>query len=85
LVVAHTTQADEVAQDGDGRYSPFSEAFIDNIREPGVEIGTMFRRIANAVYTRTGDKQIPERSISLLSLRGTFTAPNNLHRVYSCD
>jgi hypothetical protein len=66
-VVAYATQANEVAEDGVARNSPFTRALLDSLREPGLEIGTMFRKVATRVYQATGGKQVPELSISLLS------------------
>jgi len=66
-VVAYSTQANEVAEDGSARNSPFTRALLDSLGEPGLEIGTMFRRVATRVYQATGGKQVPELSISLLS------------------
>jgi hypothetical protein len=66
-VVAYSTQANEVAEDGLSRNSPFTGALLESLREPGLEIGTMFRKVAARVYEDTNGKQIPELSISLLS------------------
>jgi hypothetical protein len=66
-VVAYSTQANEIAEDGASRNSPFTGALLDNLREPGLEIGAMFRKVATRVYETTHGKQIPELSISLLS------------------
>jgi hypothetical protein len=66
-VVAYSTQANEIAEDGASRNSPFTRALLDNLREPGLEIGAMFRKVATRVYETTHGKQIPELSISLLS------------------
>jgi caspase domain-containing protein len=66
-VVAYSTQANEIAEDGAARNSPFTRALLDNLREPGLEIGAMFRKVAARVYETTRGKQIPELSISLLS------------------
>ena len=66
-VVAYATQANQVAEDGNGRNSPFTLALMEQIREPGVEIGALFRRVASSVYERTNGRQVPELSISLLS------------------
>jgi uncharacterized caspase-like protein len=66
-VVAYATQANEVAEDGAARNSPFTRALLDSLREPGLEIGAMFRKVARRVYETTGGKQVPELSISLLS------------------
>jgi uncharacterized caspase-like protein len=66
-VVAYSTQANEVAEDGTARNSPFTHALLDGLREPGLEIGAMFRKVATRVYEATRGKQVPELSISLLS------------------
>lgn len=67
MVVAYATQADQVAQDGSGRNSPFAGALINRLSEPGLEIATMFRRVAQDVFEKTNGRQRPELSISLLS------------------
>ena len=66
MVVVYATQADDVANDGVGRNSPFSEAFLKEIKEPGLEIGAMFRRIGEDVYQATNGRQSPELSISVV-------------------
>jgi uncharacterized caspase-like protein len=66
-VVAYSTQANEIADDGAARNSPFTRALLENLREPGLEIGAMFRKVAARVYETTHGKQVPELSISLLS------------------
>jgi hypothetical protein len=67
MVVAYATAADEVAQDGQGRNSPFTTALLKRIQEPGLEIEMMFRRVAYDVNAQTGGRQRPETYISLLS------------------
>ncbi|WP_406858599.1 caspase family protein [Alsobacter sp. KACC 23698] len=67
LVIAYATAPDQVAQDGSGRNSPFTEALIRRLAEPGLEIATLFRRVTQDVYERTNGRQRPEVSISLLS------------------
>ncbi len=66
MIIVYATQADDVANDGAGRNSPFSTAFLKEIKEPGLEIGTMFRRIGDDVYQATNGEQSPELSISLV-------------------
>ncbi len=66
MVVAYATQADQVAADGRGRNSPFTAALVRRIDEPGLEIGTLFRRVAADVNRATGGRQLPELSVSLL-------------------
>jgi uncharacterized caspase-like protein len=67
MVVAYATQPDQLAADGSGRNSPFTAALIKEINEPGLEIGTMFRRVSVEVNKRTAGRQTPEISFSLLS------------------
>jgi len=67
MVVAYATAADEVAQDGSGRNSPFTAALLRRLQEPGLEIEMMFRRVAFDVNQQTGGRQRPETYISLLS------------------
>ena len=67
MVVAYSTAADEVAADGDGRNSPFTSAFLKRLKEPGLEIEQLFRRVAADVNATTGGRQRPETYVSLLS------------------
>ena len=67
MVVAYATAADEVAADGDGRNSPFTSAFLKRLKEPGLEIEQLFRRVAADVNAQTGGRQRPETYVSLLS------------------
>jgi Caspase domain len=66
MVVAYATAADEVAADGSGRNSPFSRALLKRLQEPGLEIGTMFRRVAADVNEQTNGRQRPETYVSLI-------------------
>ncbi|MCV9937212.1 caspase family protein [Boseaceae bacterium BT-24-1] len=66
MVVAYATQANDVAADGIGRNSPFTSAFVEQLREPGLEVGQLFRRVAVEVNKKTGGRQTPELAISLL-------------------
>ena len=67
MVVAYATAADETAQDGQGRNSPFTTALLKRLQEPGLEIEMMFRRVAADVNAQTNGRQRPETYISLLS------------------
>ena len=66
MIVAYSTAADEVAADGTGRNSPFTSALLKRLREPGLEIGSMFRLIAADVNEKTSGRQRPETYISLI-------------------
>jgi uncharacterized caspase-like protein len=64
-VIAYATAPGRVANDGQGRNSPFAAALIKRIKEPGLEITTMFRRVASDVYEKTNGAQQPEITSSL--------------------
>src|SRR5215831_14541971 len=66
-VIAYATSPDDVAADGRGRNSPFTSALLKRLKEPGVEIGIMLRRIAADVNQQTNGRQRPETTINLLS------------------
>ena len=65
MLVAFATQSDQIAADGAGRNSPFTGALLKEIEEPGIEIATLFRRVAIDVNQATGGRQLPELSISM--------------------
>jgi hypothetical protein len=67
VVVAYATAADQVAMDGSGRNSPYTTALLKRLREPGLEIEMMFRRIAADVNAQTNGQQRPETYVSLIS------------------
>ncbi|MBZ0148885.1 MAG: SUMF1/EgtB/PvdO family nonheme iron enzyme [Pseudorhodoplanes sp.] len=66
MVIAYSTQINQVAVDGTDRNSPFTSSLVKEIEEPGVEIGTLFRRVAAEVNRRTEGRQLPELSLSLV-------------------
>src|ERR1700719_3163335 len=65
MVVAYATAADEVAQDGQGRNSPFTTALLKRLQEPGLKIEMMFRRVASDVNAQTGGRPPPAHYILL--------------------
>ncbi|MEM9031016.1 MAG: caspase family protein, partial [Pseudomonadota bacterium] len=58
-LVAYAAKEGTIANDGTGRNSPYAEALIKVIEEPGVEIGKMFRRVRDEVLRETGGTQEP--------------------------
>jgi hypothetical protein len=65
MIVAYATQPNQVADDRHGRNSPFTSALLNEMKEPGVEIATFFRRVAADVDRATNGRQFPELSISM--------------------
>ncbi len=64
-IVAYSTQAGRTAEDGSGRNSPYTAAFLRHVEERE-EIGTIFRRVSADVYESTRRAQLPELSLSLI-------------------
>jgi hypothetical protein len=58
-MIAFATQPDAVALDGSGRNSPFTAALLKHIREPGVDIAVMMRRVRTDVLAATNQQQVP--------------------------
>ncbi|MGP0088739.1 MAG: caspase family protein [Xanthobacteraceae bacterium] len=77
MIVAYATQAGSTADDGTGRNSPYTTAFLRHIQEPD-EIGTIFRRVSADVYGTTNRRQLPELSLSVIGdfyLNGRVEGP----------
>ena len=53
MLIAYSTQSNSVAADGIGRNSPFTAALVREIQVPGLEVATVFRRVA--VNVNRGD------------------------------
>jgi uncharacterized caspase-like protein len=65
VILSFATQAGRTAEDGTGRNSPYTTAFLKHI-EAQEEIGTVFRKISADVYAATRQSQLPELSLSLI-------------------
>jgi tetratricopeptide (TPR) repeat protein len=59
VLVAYSARDGTTAMDGDGRNSPYAEALVTYLREPGLEIGLLFRKVHDAVYNKTAKQQEP--------------------------
>ena len=66
MLIAYSTQPNAVAADGTGRNSPFTAALVRELQVPGLEVATVFRRVAVNVNRETAGEQTPELSVSLL-------------------
>ena len=64
-LVAYATAPGEVALDGEATHSPYTEALLEHLNEPGLEIGMLFRRVRGAVRESTEGYQIPWTSSTL--------------------
>ena len=72
-LIAYAAKEGTVASDGADRNSPYSEALLAHLEEPGLEVGLMFRRVRDAVLATTGGRQEPFVYGSLSS-RGVYLA-----------
>ena len=70
-LVAYAAKEGTVASDGEGRNSPYSEALLRHLEEPGLEVGLLFRKVRDAVLALTGGRQEPFVYGSLSS-RGVY-------------
>jgi hypothetical protein len=64
-MISFATKPEAVALDGTGRNSPFTSALLKHIREPGVDIAVMMRRVRTDVLAATGNQQVPWDDSSL--------------------
>jgi len=58
-IVVYATGAGEVASDGDGRNSIFTEALLAHLPTGGIEVNEMVRRVMRQVSDRTEGFQVP--------------------------
>ena len=65
-LIAYATQPGNIALDGTGRHSPFTEAILKYIDEPGLEIRAMLTKVRSRVMRKTRKKQIPWDHSSLI-------------------
>ena len=58
-LVAFAAKEGTVASDGIGRNSPFSNALLSYLEEPGLEINFLFRKVRDKVMEQTDNRQEP--------------------------
>jgi uncharacterized caspase-like protein len=62
-IISYATQAGRTADDGSGRNSPYTSAFLEHIGDKG-NVNTVFQTISAGVYQRSKGSQVPELSLS---------------------
>ncbi len=65
MVVAYATAPFDVAEDGKARNSPFTATLLKWLKEPGIEIRSLFRKVSSEVYADTGGRQMPEITLAM--------------------
>ncbi|MEA5032980.1 MAG: caspase family protein [Sphaerochaeta sp.] len=63
-MVVFATSPGDIAQDGIGRNSPFTGAFLEAMRVPGVEIRQLVTTVQRKVQEQTGGSQVPWVNLS---------------------
>jgi hypothetical protein len=58
-LVALSTRADAVAEDGTGQHSPYTAALLEHLGVPGLELSLLFRRLRDTVLAATNGRQEP--------------------------
>lgn len=66
-LISYSTGAGQVANDGEGKNSPYTRALLENISKPGLTINKVFMNVRSRVKRETG--QVPWE---LSSLEGDF-------------
>lgn len=66
-IIIYATAPGSIAYDGDGRNGVFTESLIGHLASSGVDISLMIREVRKEVVERTGGKQIPWTSESLVA------------------
>jgi hypothetical protein len=77
-LVAYSTAPGAEAEDGTGVNSPYTSAFVEVAKEPGLQIEQLFKRVRLRVHKSTDRRQTPWESSSLT---GDFTFFSSAARV----
>jgi len=66
-LIAFASDPKSTALDGPaGQHSPFTEAFLDHVADPGVSIDTVMNRVRTEVWEKTKHNQLPWVNTSLI-------------------
>jgi len=77
VLVAYSARHGTIADDGAGANSPFTEALLAHLEEPGLEINFLFRKVRDRVLESTRRRQEPYLYGSLSSEALFFRAVDN--------
>jgi tetratricopeptide (TPR) repeat protein len=59
VLVAYSARDGQLALDGEGENSPFAQALLAHLGEPGLEINMLFRKVRDDVKSKTSGQQEP--------------------------
>jgi len=66
-IIAFSTAPGQVAADGTGENSLYTQHLVAHMREPGLKVEDVFKRVRAEVRSETAGKQIPWENTSLVS------------------
>jgi formylglycine-generating enzyme required for sulfatase activity len=76
-LVAFSTRFNQLAYDGWADLSPFTEALVQHIEEPGLELNLFFRKVRDSVMELTADRQEPRTMDALGATPFYFRPPKS--------
>ena len=65
VLISFAAEAGKTADDGNGQHSPYTEALLGVLDQPGLEVGRMFRTVRAKVRETTGGVQVPVEQAQL--------------------
>jgi uncharacterized caspase-like protein len=65
VFISYATSPGDVAQDGEGRNSPYTKSLLRYMKQPDLPIESVFKKVRQTLDDETGGKQIPWESSSL--------------------
>ena len=71
-LIAYAARDGTEAADGDGRNSPYAEALMAHLDEPGLDIRFLFDKVRDSVLAKTKNEQMPFTYGSLPAERFVF-------------
>lgn len=75
LLIALSTNINNIASDGDSLNSPYMDALLNNLGKPGLNIEEVFNNVDNDVEVKSGGSQAP-RNFNNLKFKGRNTILN---------
>jgi cyclophilin family peptidyl-prolyl cis-trans isomerase/uncharacterized caspase-like protein len=63
--ISYATSPGDLARDGEGRNSPYTKSLLQYMKQPGLPIEGVFKKVRQTLDDETGGKQIPWESSSL--------------------
>ncbi|WP_093162629.1 caspase family protein [Aliiruegeria lutimaris] len=84
VLVSYAAREGTLALDGTGRNSPYAQALLEYLEEPGLEVSKLFRKVRDRVFDLTNGRQepftygaLPGEDIYLAPLSPVFRASNS--------